>query len=81
MREPMKTIVGAALAGLALCLWAMAGCDPTTVGDDAASSEASCFDDLSAAPQCQPCSQTETMGTCTPSRCARSSDGRLCCVQ
>ena len=34
-----------------------------------------------ATPFCIPCSQTETTPDCTPSRCAKTSDGNLCCVR
>ena len=33
------------------------------------------------APACVPCSWTETINDCSPSRCARSSGGMLCCVR
>ena len=32
-----------------------------------------------ATPACLPCSQTETTPPCTPSRCGKMPDGRLCC--
>ena len=32
-----------------------------------------------ATPACVPCSQTETTPECTPSRCGKMPDGRLCC--
>jgi hypothetical protein len=34
-----------------------------------------------ATPACVSCSQTETTPDCTPSRCAKTSDGKLCCVR
>lgn len=37
-------------------------------------------EDAGAAGDCMVCSQTEPVGSCTPSRCARRADGRLCCV-
>lgn len=54
------------------------GCSCKKLPDDMQSQDESvpAFD---AAPACVPCSQTETTPECTPSRCGKMPDGRLCC--
>ncbi len=67
---------------LALCLLGMlanCSCNRTPPADMQSYDESGPA--LDATPACIPCSQTETTPDCTPSRCAKTSDGKLCCVR